>query len=163
MDSQYLESIITDSANSISKMERGTIIPHLVLAELLKVKPKESPYYQRVLKLKKKLEDDFHIFIRTEHKLGYYLCKPGEEIDNVAGSFMQGFGRMRKSVARTRNIILDGMKPQDQERTLQTTQSMSTIFAVTQSSIRKELPSYQKTSENQGSCQHALLNRVSSD
>ena len=157
MDTRNLESSITSSANAIVNMERGTIVPHLVLGQLLESDVKSKTYYQRVIRLKKFLENNHHIFMRTETKLGYYICKPGEEIHGIAGAFMQGIGRMRKQAVRTRNIILDGMTQEDQSRTIQTSQSMATILAGTQAGARKELATYQKPLAADGSCNVALL------
>ena len=133
MDSRSINVIIDEAMRKIIEIEPGTIIPHLVLSELLDINYAEErdKYYGLVSRLKKELIRNHGIFLKTEHKMGYSLSKRGEEIDLCYGEMVSGVKKVGRAVSKTAFIRVDEIKDsQNRERTIVTAQKMANTFGL---------------------------------
>ncbi len=122
MDTRKINQIVSEVASNIAGMTPGTTITHLVLSEQLQVDRLTEPgsYYSRVTKLKNELIRQHGIFLRTEHKIGYAVVLPGEEIQLCEGEYIRGYKTMRRAIGKTGNIRVE--KITDQAKRTETIQ-----------------------------------------
>lgn len=116
MDTRQVNQIVSQVAENIAAMSPGAVIPHLVLGEMLEVDRLKEPqrYYNLISKIKTELMRQHGIFLRTEHKVGYAICLPGDEIDLCEGKCKKGIKTIVRAGIETSQIRLN--KIQDEAK-----------------------------------------------
>lgn len=116
--STQISQIIEEAANNIKDMSPGTVLPHLVVSELLDVDrlAEKQTYYNRVSKLSKELKRQWGIFLRTEYNVGYVIAQPGNEVDLCEDKFLRGVKVMNRAVVDANFIRIDNIKDTDKRR-----------------------------------------------
>lgn len=147
MDTRQVNVIIERACEKISVMEPGTIITHIVLEEMLEVKrlTDKEKYYSRVSKLRNELRNNYGIFLRTETKVGYSVCKRGKEIDLCLGKVRAGINKIRRGTVEAQYIRVDQITDDgERQRTIAESQKMANILGLVrmgQPQEREKLPS----------------------
>ena len=128
MDTNKVNEILNVALDSIVKLPKNQTVLHNVLATLLHAKPRTQFYYNMVKKLRKQLIADYGIFMETEHKVGYRIVNPGEEIGMCEGEFISGAKRMKRAVVKTNYIRVDALPEAAKTETLEKAQKMSNLM-----------------------------------
>jgi len=118
---------LQDAVAAISQMKRGTVVSHLVLANLLKTHPQSSEYYQAIVDIKPILINEHSIFLVSKPNKGYEIKARGLEIKVVEKEFVSGANRIIGAVQKSKRIDLDGIT--DNELRNQTIESASKMQA----------------------------------
>ncbi|MFA5252028.1 MAG: hypothetical protein WC454_05540 [Phycisphaerae bacterium] len=133
MDTRQVSAIIEAAAKKVVAIAPGTIIPHLALGEMLGAQRTEEPqkYYPMVIKLKRELQQQYGIFLRTETRVGYLVSKDEDAIDLCFGKMQAGAKKMRRAVAEAQYIRVDRIADEIKKtRTIQTAQSMASLIGM---------------------------------
>jgi len=126
-----LKKNIEMAAEFISKMEKGTMITHICMADMLGVKYKTNVYYNAVRKLDNKLKQDYGIFIEINCKIGYEIKELGKEIDLQAKKCDKAVNSYKKAVSDMRYINIEAIKDQQKrERTIRIAQEKANILGL---------------------------------
>ncbi len=117
MDTREVSAIISRTAESVSALEPGTLVQHIVLSEMLGVGRREEreKYYNMIQKLKTELRVKHGVFLKTQHKLGYEYVKAGDEIDICDGGVAQGVKRIVRSVRQMQDIRMDKINNEEKK------------------------------------------------
>ena len=135
--------LVQETAEKLSLVERGNVIPHLTIENFLGIRRLEpkSKYYALVKRIKTILKCDYGIFLKTEPKIGYRLALPGQEVDLCKGKFLSGIKKTRQAVADGNYIRLDNIKDDaTKNRTIQEFQMMANITGLLKQGSEKLLP-----------------------
>lgn len=133
MDTRQVHQKVSQVAVNISAMSPGTTISHLVLCEMLEVDRIKEPqrYYHLIAKVKIELIRQHGVFLQTEHKVGYAICLPGEEIDLCEGEYTAGYNKMRRAAAKSTLIPIAKITDLDKRRkTIERAQAMTNCLGL---------------------------------
>lgn len=133
MDTRKINDIVDEAAEKISSIAEGTILPHVVMEDMLgtsRLDNKER-YYSLMGKLRDQLKQRHGIFLKTERKVGYSIALAGEEIDLCAGKVESGIKRVWRGIAEANLIRIDNIADADKkQRTISKAQKMSNILGL---------------------------------
>jgi hypothetical protein len=112
LDTREVNSVIETAAEKIKDIQAGTILPHLVVAEMLGVDYKGNKYNSMSAKLRNYLRSKYSIFLNTEYKVGYRILFPWEQIDQCEGTCIKGIKTVTKGVKHMNDIRMENI-PED--------------------------------------------------
>jgi hypothetical protein len=123
--------VISEAAENISKMSKGTTVTHLVMAQMLETKWKTPQYGVRVSQLRKRLRDVNGVFLVTEHKVGYRIANEGEEIEVCDSKCLKGIKFYRNGVKDMNQIRIDSISdPAKRNKTIQVAQNRANLLGL---------------------------------
>ncbi len=125
------QKLINESCISIREMAPGTLLSHIVLAQMLDETPRTQGYYNMVRRLSEQLKRDHSIFISVSHKIGYVIAEPGQEIDIQDTKCTRATNQYVKAVKGMQYIDIDKIKDERlRQRTLNIAQSRANIISM---------------------------------
>lgn len=127
-------SLVLECADRIAAMAPGSLITHLLMAEMLRLNlknPRElGAYYQAMAKLKRELQRKHHAFLTVVPSKGYKLQEIGKEIDVCEDGFRRGVRKIGQAVQATNNINLHRMTANVRNETVHRIQSLANVYGM---------------------------------
>jgi len=122
---------VTEAAEAISGMQRGTMLPHLTLGELLGEPARTQGYYGMVGRLKRALMQEHAVFLVAEFRVGYKIAEPGMEVDVPDAKCKRATNSYTRAVKEMQYIDLDGIKDEPlKQRTLRIAQDRANVVGL---------------------------------
>jgi hypothetical protein len=102
---------IEDAVEAIAKMDRGTVVSHFVMSNLLRIPydPKEKKYYDAVSEVNTLLADRHNIFLGSRVNKGYEIKARGLEFQVIEREFARESRAISKTSIKSTKIDVDGI------------------------------------------------------
>lgn len=130
MDTREINRINESASVKIAEIQENTLIPHIVMAEMLETTYDNGNYGSRVASLKNYLRGKHGIFLKVSRKAGYVIVPHGDEIDLCEGKCVQGVKMIYTGVKQTTDIRLDKVPEPKKQKTITTANKWGNIIGM---------------------------------
>lgn len=123
-------SLLHNAAEEISKISKGTLVLHEILAEKLEEKKGTPAYYSKITALKTILEKDYGIFLDTCDKKGYLIIETDKSWKHVDGGIEKAKKLVCKKIEKMKFIPMQEMGEHARNEALMGMQKHSSLMVL---------------------------------